>query len=395
MKNRGFTLIEMTIVVVIVALVVVGVLAGKDLVEQARITNTLIKIKSYQSATQTFQSIYNGLPGDLPGASNFGLDQPLDGISSSAGVEIVVMCDRTPDYCHGDEVDCDSYPSLCRGEINCERYPDICGSNVVDCNATRGYCSDGQVNCERYPDLCDGSEVDCRTYPTLCADEEEVVDPRNLARTNDDSTIGNGNGNKELNYYDYDDGGGGHAGYGGEIANFWVMLSNSKLLKETISVNYNCRPGAEINCDTTPGTNLPETPVGTGTIVLYNNDQSDFEHTINYDRGHYFILGIGDLDPSRFETDSPLSLDSSLAANTLKPEQAYGIDIKLDDGKPYKGDVQVIQGYDEASLISDHSQGIQLVTQECYSEFPFTSDRATYPTAVNENICTIAIKAGF
>ena len=71
--NKGFTLIELAIVLVIMGLMVGGVLAGRDLIEQTAIRNTLKKLKDYDTALIMFQSKYNCLPGDCAKANAFGL----------------------------------------------------------------------------------------------------------------------------------------------------------------------------------------------------------------------------------------------------------------------------------------------------------------------------------
>ncbi len=391
--KKGFTLIEMMIVMVIVSLVVVGALAGQGLVKQAKIVNTANQIRSYNIAVVTFQSIYNGLPGDINTAEEFGLDRPMDAIGTSAGeAEITVMCDRTPDYCSRGEVDCDTYPDLCRGSINCRIYPDVCGSNAVDCEATPAYCRHDEVNCTRYPDLCTGEEVSCRTYPDLCEEEEEV---RNLALPdNMVSTSGYGNNDRILNYYNQNSSNAGTPGFGGELANFWMMLSNTRLIKETFTQNYNCSPGGAINCETEPGVNLPATQIGNGLIVLSNiGDQHAIMFpTFDYAIGLHFVLGIGDLNPARFE-NGDISSESSLAANNLTAQEAYGLDTKIDDGKIYKGSVKAIQGYNDNTLLSDNTTGATLAIEECFGSAPVID--SDYNFSATQKVCTLAIKAGF
>jgi prepilin-type N-terminal cleavage/methylation domain-containing protein len=61
----GFTLIEISIVLIIVALIAGGILAGEDLIEASRIRATTSQIEKYHTAVNTFRAKYNGLPGDL------------------------------------------------------------------------------------------------------------------------------------------------------------------------------------------------------------------------------------------------------------------------------------------------------------------------------------------
>ena len=73
--SRGFTLIELSIVLVIIGLIVGGVLVGQDLIRAAEIRATVGQIEKYNAAVNTFRSKYNGVPGDLAvaNAAAFGL----------------------------------------------------------------------------------------------------------------------------------------------------------------------------------------------------------------------------------------------------------------------------------------------------------------------------------
>ncbi len=63
--QRGFTLIELSIVLVIIGLIVGGVLVGQDLIKAAEIRATISQIEKYNASVNTFRTKYNGMPGDL------------------------------------------------------------------------------------------------------------------------------------------------------------------------------------------------------------------------------------------------------------------------------------------------------------------------------------------
>lgn len=69
MKNvkgtqRGFTLVEIAIVLVIVGLLLAGVLKGQELIESTRIKNIMNDMNGLTSAVTSYQDRYRALPGD-------------------------------------------------------------------------------------------------------------------------------------------------------------------------------------------------------------------------------------------------------------------------------------------------------------------------------------------
>ncbi|MBL8891583.1 MAG: prepilin-type N-terminal cleavage/methylation domain-containing protein [Planctomycetaceae bacterium] len=64
-NHHGFTLIEISIVLVIIGLVIGGVMMGKDLIEGAAIRSQISQIEKYNAAVHTFRLQYNALPGDM------------------------------------------------------------------------------------------------------------------------------------------------------------------------------------------------------------------------------------------------------------------------------------------------------------------------------------------
>jgi prepilin-type N-terminal cleavage/methylation domain-containing protein len=65
-RNSGFTLIELSIVLVIIGLIVGGVLVGRDLIDAAATRAQISQIEKYQTAVNTFRVKYGYLPGDIP-----------------------------------------------------------------------------------------------------------------------------------------------------------------------------------------------------------------------------------------------------------------------------------------------------------------------------------------
>tara|TARA_R110002126_G_scaffold13118_2_gene56459 strand:- start:151918 stop:152685 length:768 start_codon:yes stop_codon:yes gene_type:complete len=64
-SEKGFTLVELAVVMIIIGLLIGGVLKGQELIKSAKVTSTISQVKGIDAATSTFQDIYAGLPGDV------------------------------------------------------------------------------------------------------------------------------------------------------------------------------------------------------------------------------------------------------------------------------------------------------------------------------------------
>ncbi len=70
-KIHAFSLIELSIVLVILGLLTGGILGGKSLIRAAELRSITTDVTKYQTATIAFEGKYFALPGDLPNASSF------------------------------------------------------------------------------------------------------------------------------------------------------------------------------------------------------------------------------------------------------------------------------------------------------------------------------------
>jgi prepilin-type N-terminal cleavage/methylation domain-containing protein len=93
-KKSGFTLIELSIVLVIIGLIVGGVLVGRDLIHAAEIRAQASQIESYKTAVNTFILKYNQIPGDMTASSAAAFEfTPREGTANNGdGNGILTNC---------------------------------------------------------------------------------------------------------------------------------------------------------------------------------------------------------------------------------------------------------------------------------------------------------------
>jgi len=85
-KQQGFTLIELSILMIIVGLIIAGILSGKDLITNSQIRAVILQDKQFDQAVSAFKDQYGGLPGDyLPADGTAGVNFTLNGKSVTAG----------------------------------------------------------------------------------------------------------------------------------------------------------------------------------------------------------------------------------------------------------------------------------------------------------------------
>lgn len=68
---QAFTLVELSIVLVIIGLIVGGILGGQSLIRSAELKSVLTDFSKYKSAVNQFREQYKGLPGDLSDAQDY------------------------------------------------------------------------------------------------------------------------------------------------------------------------------------------------------------------------------------------------------------------------------------------------------------------------------------
>ncbi len=70
-KQRGFTLVEIAIVLVIIGLLLGGILKGQEMITQAKIKNVIADMSGVSAAMYGYQDRYKSLPGDDKAATRW------------------------------------------------------------------------------------------------------------------------------------------------------------------------------------------------------------------------------------------------------------------------------------------------------------------------------------
>src|SRR4051794_31617755 len=69
--QRGFSLLELSIVLVIIGLITGGIMAGRQMVRAAELRSVMSDLSKYQTTVNTFREKYQGLPGDMKNAESY------------------------------------------------------------------------------------------------------------------------------------------------------------------------------------------------------------------------------------------------------------------------------------------------------------------------------------
>lgn len=219
-RVSGFSLVELSIVLVILGLLTGGILAGQSLIRAAELRAVSTEYAKYITASQSFRDKYLALPGDMVNATQFW----------------------------------------------------------------------GRLN----------SNADCVTNSSAAVATPGTCD---------------GNGDGSISYQNA-------AGQSQEGFQYWRQLANAGLIEGT----YTGIAGPATLYDTLAGTNAPGSKLanaGWGINTINYVDGSTGTDFTGYYGVYYFIGGKGNGTPPW----NPV----------MKPEEAWNIDTKMDDGKPGTG----------------------------------------------------------
>lgn len=95
--QRGFTLIELSIVLVIIGLIIGGVLLGQNLIRASEIRSVIKDVEMFQTAINSFRLKYNAVPGDMIDAESiWGSDSACPNTVTNT-VQKTATCNGTGD----------------------------------------------------------------------------------------------------------------------------------------------------------------------------------------------------------------------------------------------------------------------------------------------------------
>ncbi len=77
LNQKGFTLVEIAIVLVIIGLLLGGILKGQEMITQAKIKNAIADFSGVSVAYFGYQDRYRAIPGDDAGAARWGTANPV------------------------------------------------------------------------------------------------------------------------------------------------------------------------------------------------------------------------------------------------------------------------------------------------------------------------------
>lgn len=144
----GFTLLEISIVLVIIALIVGGVLVGQDLLESSKFRRLQSDVKQLESQMYVFKNRYNSLPGDLSNAVGV-LGSTTENGDGSGDINSWPKAGHTGEAClFGEHL---SLAGIIKNSLDCDvrsyRSPSSLsavqsefGSHIIPAQSTNGVC---------------------------------------------------------------------------------------------------------------------------------------------------------------------------------------------------------------------------------------------------------------
>jgi len=97
-QKQGFTLIELSIAIVIIGVLIAGIVIGRNLIERAKLGKLASEIVEVQRAVKLFQDSYSALPGDYNGPRSTKLSGSR--VCAEIGQSDAIATSPATDYSH-------------------------------------------------------------------------------------------------------------------------------------------------------------------------------------------------------------------------------------------------------------------------------------------------------
>ncbi len=95
--RHGFTLIEFSIVLILIGFVAAGVLVGNDVIRTSKLRSLHKQVEEIKSAVRTFQQKYDALPGDMANATSIWPEDSACPESATPNVPKIETCNGNGD----------------------------------------------------------------------------------------------------------------------------------------------------------------------------------------------------------------------------------------------------------------------------------------------------------
>ena len=139
MSKNAFSLVELSIVLVVIGLIAGGILSTKHLIRNAEVNSTLTQFETYKVAVKTFKARYKALPGDMYNA------QSVWGAAGSCpGTNLTPSTDKTTCNGNGDGKIMDSWGANTYYEIF-RAWQHLANAGLIEGTYTGVYGSTGNV----------------------------------------------------------------------------------------------------------------------------------------------------------------------------------------------------------------------------------------------------------